>query len=439
MELKKVFKVLATGSLAAALMVGCSKPAENDNASKTPAKGSDKTAQTELKPEDGSYTLTLWDNGDAEGKWAQFVGTEFHKKYPSINVQYQKVNHVDAPAKVAKDGPVGKAADVFQAPHDHVGEMIASGTVFENVSDDAYKTRFVDSAVKGTSGVDPKSKDIKMYGFPIAVETYALFYNKDLVKEPAKTMDELFAQSKEFMKKNPGSYGLMLEPGNFYFNYAYLGGYGGYVFGNDNTNPADLGLNNEGAVKSAEFMKKIHDELLPMKKEDINGNLIGDLFKKNKVMYRVSGPWDVQGAKDAKVNFGIVPLPTLDNGKHPTSFSGIKAYYVSKYSKHPKAATLLAQFASSDEMLMKRFEMTGQLPPSKALAENEKIKNDPYVSPFLEQAKYATPMPNIVEMGKVWGPMEQAYTLVWNGKAQPKDALDSVTKQIEDSIKKQQK
>ena len=133
------------------------------------------------------------------------------------------------------------------------------------------------------------------------------------------------------------------------------------------------------------------------------------------------------------------PLPKLDNGETPKSFSGIKAYYVNSYSKYPEAATLLAQFASSEEMLLKRYEMTGQLPPKNSLLENDTIKQDEVSMAFLEQAQNAVPMPNIPEMQAVWGPMETAYTAIWNDGMDPKKALDAAYEQIEDAISTQKK
>jgi len=118
---------------------------------------------------------------------------------------------------------------------------------------------------------------------------------------------------------------------------------------------------------------------------------------------------------------------------------GIKAYYVSSHTKYPKAASLYAKFATSEDMLMKRYELTGQLPPNKKLLDNDKIKNDKIASAFLEQAKEATPMPNIPQMQTVWGPMESAFTTIWNDNTDPKVALDAAVKQIQDAIKTQKK
>ena len=93
----------------------------------------------------------------------------------------------------------------------------------------------------------------------------------------------------------------------------------------------------KGPVKSGEFMQKYRDELLSLKNEDITGEVISSFFNENKLLYRVSGPWDIPNHKDAGINFGIAPLPKLDNGETPASFSGIKAYYVNSYSRISKS------------------------------------------------------------------------------------------------------
>jgi arabinogalactan oligomer/maltooligosaccharide transport system substrate-binding protein len=443
MAIKKLLMIFTTVMLVMSLMVGCAAP-EQKGSEEPATEGADSTeteetteADTELVPEEGAE-LILWDNGDAEGEWANYIADKFTEKY-GIPVTVEEVGHIDAPGKLQTDGPAGLGADVFAAAHDHVGNMNAAGLIIENVFADEYKERFMDATVIGTS-----SEDV-FYGYPTSIETYALFYNIDILAEmgfePAKTMQEVIEQSKAYQEGSAKNerFGFMMEPGNFYFSYAFLGGFGGYVFGNNGTDASDLGLNNEGAVKAGELLHQIRTEILPLKNEDITGDVISSYFNDNKLMYRISGPWDVKNHKDAGINFGIAPLPLLANGENPTSFSGIKAYYVNAYTEFPQAASLLAQFATSDEMLEKRFEMTGQLPPSLALLDSDVIKSDEISQGFLTQALYAEPMPNIPEMQSVWGPMGNALTALWNGDVAPKEALDQAVQQVEDAIKSQTK
>ena len=87
------------------------------------------------------------------------------------------------PEKLKTDGPAGLGADVFHAPHDHVGNMVSAGSILENMVADEYKENFMEAAINGTSYTDDGGSNL--YGFPIAIETYALYYNKDLVDTPS--------------------------------------------------------------------------------------------------------------------------------------------------------------------------------------------------------------------------------------------------------------
>lgn len=437
MKGKKLLSMLAVLALVMSLVVACSKPpsaapsTEQEEGTEQTEGSSEQTEETVtgLEPEEGAQLL-VWDNKDAEGEWAQFVAEEFTKKY-GIPVTYENVNHTDAPGKLQTDGPAGLGPDVFLAPHDHTGSLATAGLILENYFPDEYKEAALDAAIKGTS------VDGKLYGYPVSIETYALFYNKDKVSKVPETWDELIEQAKAFNKED--QYGFMMEAGNFYYNYAFIGGYDGYVFGNGNTDPADIGLNNEGAIKAGEFMKRLHDEVLPLKVEDITYDVKQTLFNDGKLLFNIDGPWAIANHRDAGVNFGVAPLPKLDNGKSPTSFSGVKQYLVNAYTKYPNAASLYAQFATSEEMLLKRYEMTGQIPARKSLLENETLKKDEIAMAFLEQATAAVPMPNIPEMQYVWGPMGTAFTAIWNGLDTPKAALDAGVQQIKDAIAGAQK
>lgn len=437
MVVKKVLSVLATGALMAGLMAGCSKPGESASTQKKePTKAKTETVKA-IEPEEGAKLL-LWDNGGTEGAWAKEVAKEFTAKY-NVPVKVAEVSHTDSAGKLKTDGPAGLGADVFDAAHDHLGELVTAGLVRTNYFAPEYKGKYLDQSLEASSYIDPDTKKKELYGFPVAVETYALFYNKKLVQDPATTWEDLLAQAKKITDVKHNKYGIMFEPGNYYFLHAFVGGYGGYEFGNNGTDPKDIGLNNDGTVKAGEFVKKIHNEVLPLKAEDITGDAIGSLFNENKLAYKITGPWDIDGLKKAKVDFGVAPLPKLDNGEAPKSFMGVKSYYVSAYTKYPKAATLLAQFASSKEMEQKRYEMTGQLPAENTVLESDSIKNDPILDAFLEQVKVATPMPSIPEMQSVWSAMGTAFTTIWNKDVDVKQTLDKAVKQIQDGIASTQK
>lgn len=430
---RKIISVIAALTLLAALLLataGCTpaKPQEETTAGQetqtvTPTAEPATPEDDGLKPEPGAK-LKVWDSEGNEGDWLKKVIKDFTRIY-GVEVTYEPVTHTDAPTKLKTDGPAGLGADVFSAPHDKVGDMVSSGLIYPN--DVLKPDEFLDAAVQGTSynGV--------WYGYPDAIETYALFYNKDLIAEPPKTFDELIEFSKSFTDVSKNQYGFMMELANFYYIYSFIGGYDGYVFGNNGTDKSDIGLNSPGAVEGMKFHQSLK-EILPLNTADINYDIKNALFNEGKLALNIDGPWAVQGHKDAGVNFGVAPLPLLPNGKHPTSFSGIRAFYVNSYTKYPNAAKLLAKYLTSSELLADRFESTSQIPPRKDLLESPSIKNDPISAAFLEQAQYAQAMPNIPEMASVWVPMATALDENWNKGGDPKAILDNAVKSIEEAL-----
>lgn len=446
-KMKKSLSIILICVLLMALLIaGCgvkdgstqSKPTTStDNGQKTEQENTgrqdmgnvEQGGEEEIKPEEGAE-LVLWESGGVVGEWAKYVAEEFTKRY-GIPVVYEHVENSDAPHKMKTDGPAGVGADVFAAPHDHLGGMVSAGLVLENFFADEYINNYLDAAIEGTT------MDGVLYGYPTAIETYAIFYNKDLVEKLPATWEELIEQAKAFTDVNKNTYGFMMEPANFYYVYSFIGGYGGYVFGDNNTNPNDIGLNSEGAIKGCEFLQRIREEILPLKSGDITYDVKEGLFKEGKVLFNMNGPWAIGDYREAGLNFGAMPLPLLDNGAHPTSFSGIRAFYVNAYTKYPNAASLLAKFASSEEMQKKFYEIAGMIPVHKNLLEDPDIKGDEIISVFMEQAKYSVPMPNIPQMQLVWSPMGSALSTIWDGQMEVKEALNAAVEQLKSAIASQ--
>lgn len=415
-------------------LVGCGakeEPTQNNNQNETSQENtSQESTSNELTPEPGAK-LVVWESEGSESEWIQYVAEKFTEKY-GVEVTYEAVSNVDAKNKLATDGPAGVGADVFVAPHDHTGELVASGLVQPNdITADRVRNDFMKAAADGVSF------EGQVYGYPLAIETYALFYNKDLVSKAPETYEEIIEFAKTYNNPDENKYALMWDVANAYFSHSFIAGSGGYVFGNGGTNKDDVGLNSKGAVEGAKFMVSLK-EILPLNSADTNYQIMDGLFSEGKAAMIINGPWAVRGYQDAGVNFGIAPLPKLPGGKHPASFSGIRSMFVSSYTKYPNAAKLFAKFATSDEMLLKRFEITKQIPPVKALMNEDIIKNDEVVAPFLAQAQYAVPMPSIPQMGVVWEPYGAALASMWNDGVDPQEALDNAVQTIKEAIASQE-
>ncbi|NUK28706.1 extracellular solute-binding protein [Parageobacillus sp. VR-IP] len=381
------------------------------------------TTENVEKPE----KLVVWVNDEEKQKQAL---NDIFKKYTEktgIKVETVAVSMLDQVKKIALDGPAGKGPDIFYQPHDRIGDIVLQGLADPVDLGDA-KSEYSKTAV------DAVTYDGQTYGVPFVVETYGLFYNKNLVPEAPKTMEELMKIAKE--KTNPAKdqYGFLMEAANFYFVYPFFAGYGGYVFRNEDEkmDTSDIGLANDGAVKGAELVQSwFKNGYIP---KEINQDVMNGLFTKGNVATVISGPWNIATYRDALGDkLATAPLPVLENGEHPKSFVGVKAWILSAYSKNKEWATDLMKFITNEENSLHYYEVAGEMPANEKALTNEKIKNDPLISGFAEQIQYGEPMPNVPQMSQVWDPMGNALQFIAKGD-NPKEVLKEAVKTIQDKI-----
>ncbi|ALF09763.1 sugar ABC transporter substrate-binding protein [Parageobacillus thermoglucosidasius] len=381
------------------------------------------TTENVEKPE----KLVVWVNDEEKQKQAL---NDIFKKYTEktgIKVETVAVSMLDQAKKIALDGPAGKGPDIFYQPHDRIGDIVLQGLA------DPVELGDSESEYSKTA-VDAVTYDRQIYGVPFVVETYGLFYNKNLVPEAPKTIEELTKIAKE--KTNPAKdqYGFLMEAANFYFVYPFFAGYGGYVFRSEDgkMDVSDIGLANDGAVKGAELVQSwFKNGYIP---KEINQDVMNGLFTKGNVATVISGPWNIATYRDALGDkLATAPLPVLENGEHPKSFVGVKAWMLSAYSKNKEWATDLMKFITNEENSLHYYEVAGEMPANEKALTNEKITNDPLISGFAEQIQYGEPMPNVPQMSQVWDPMGNALQFIAKGD-NPKEVLQEAVKTIQDKI-----
>ncbi len=385
-----------------------------------------KKAEDKDKPE----KLVIWEDEKKSG-WLDEVGKKFTEE-TGIELEVKEVEMASKMKEQLRlDGPAGTGPDVVTFPHDQIGELALAGHIAPLEVSDDVKKRFTESSILA------ESYDGKLYGLPKSSETPVFIYNKELMKEAPASMDDVYSFAKDFTKD--GNYGFLALWDNFYFAHAPMGGYGGYVFAeNDGAlDPKDLGLNNDGAVEGTEYIQKWYKEgLFPKGIIGENGGSAMDgLFNEGKVASVMNGPWSFQGYKDAGIDIGVTAMPKLPNGEPMKTFMGVKGWHVSGYSKNKEWAQKFVEFITEDENAKYRFEQTQEVPTNEGLINDSAIAENEGAKAVAEQSKYAVPMPNIPEMGEVWDPMAKSLQTVVTGKQEPKAAMDAAVKQIEDNIK----
>lgn len=362
-------------------------------------------------------TLKVWESQGPEEKFIKQAIKDYRKVDRNVKFIYEPVGSVDADGKIMLDGPAGVGADVFVVPHDHMGSLVIGGHILENTMD---MSAFVPAAVIGASYGG------KVYGYPLAVETYALFYNKDIIPNPPKTWEEVFEFAKTWTDKSKNKYAIAWPVTDAYYDFMFYAGYGAQLFGPNGDDRHQHNLNSPEAVKGVQFFQQVRKQILDVPSGDMTGDFVKSSFQEGTIPMVLGGPWDIAVYKEAGVNFGITTLPILPGAKDvPASFSGVRLAVVSAYSENPEQAKKFAEFLVSREELVKRFDITGQIPPRKDIT-----VEDEWSQGILAQSQYAIPMPKITQIGTYWSAMGAAFSNVWDG-ADPVDELNKAAAAME--------
>lgn len=403
---KKILSVIMTTALLVGTLSGCS------GASKETASGSGA----------GDKTITVWAHANAQefpelqplaDKWAKEKGV--------------KVNVVDDKGTLqdyiqAANSSKGPDID-FMIPHDNLGTFQKAGLIAEVPSGVIDESKYTSKQV-----IDAVTLGGKQYAVPLAQETVALYYNKDKVKEVPKTMEELVTKAKEV--------GFEYDVNAIFFSYGFISAQGGYVFKNNSgtLDPKDIGLGNEGAIKGYQF---IQDMVIKNKimAPDVTGDIAKSDFLAGKTGFYISGPWDAGACKEAGINYDVAPMPTL-GGKPVTTFLGVQTAFVSEKSPNKELAFDLLKYLS-ENFTDTLIEKGGRIPASKAGVASEKFKSNANMVSFSEQAKVATPMPNIPEIQAMWTPGGDTLKALTQGTLDPKAAGEQMVKQIAEGISQQ--
>ncbi|MBF4245046.1 maltose ABC transporter substrate-binding protein [Vibrio anguillarum] len=380
-----------------------------------------------ITPEIDSELLIWTDNTTLD--YMKYAADQFNQDFGyKVKFTFRGLAPIDAASRMIQDGGSARVADVAEIEHDLLGRLVVAGGAMENlVSADRMKRNFMPNAVSAMQ------YDGNSYGFPVSYATLALFYNKDLLPEAPKTFEALIRYGETFNNAKENKYALLWDVQNYYESRMFLTLYGAYEFGNKGTDAKDIGINSELAQKGLLAMKTLQAANSSNPIDMRNPQVRRGLFSEGKVAAIIDGPWAIQGYAASGVNYGVMPIPTLE-GQQLRTFSTVRLAVVSTYSEYPKAAQLFADYIASDKMLMKRYEMTKSIPPVQSLMEEIIVDADEATYAIIAQGFYSDAMPSIPEMGYLWSPMASAITAMWVNGKEPKSVLDHARAIIEEQI-----
>lgn len=195
--------------------------------------------------------LKVWEDVQKSHGIAQAVAD--FEALNDCKVVVEEVPFISQVDRLRLEGPSGDGPDVLMIPADRVGAATVQGLIapikFMQEDQDKYIRSAVSAFAQGG----------EIYAVPKVVETLVLFYNKDILKQPYDTLNEYYDYAMKKKATSDDEYGFIAKWDSFYYAYGVMQPYGAYVFGTDsdgNLDSRDVGLANEGAIKSVELIKK---------------------------------------------------------------------------------------------------------------------------------------------------------------------------------------
>ncbi|MBL0888045.1 maltose ABC transporter substrate-binding protein [Myceligenerans sp. I2] len=369
---------------------------------------------------DEPVTLVVWESLEGRKDFIEQAGEAFQEEHPNVTVKYQNVELGDALGQIALDGPAGVGPDVFAGPSNTTGDLVTGGHILAVENPDALTSALVDGAVQSVM------YDDIMYGVPVTVDTFALFYNKEFVTEPPTTWEDVKAFAAGFNDANPGKYGFVINPSAYYAAPFAFSAPDNLLFGPDGTDVDTPNTNSPATVAGMEEFAGLR-EILPVPAADLDAASVDSIFEGGEAALHITGSWNIPVFEDAGLDFGVTTLPAMPGSDEPSgAFVNSRTMYVSAYTEHPTEAQEFAAFLATPEMQELAFEVTGSVPSIDIPVESEATAG------LIAQASHSFATPSIPPMTQFWTAMDAAVQNIWNG-ADVQTELDTATDVISGS------
>lgn len=376
-------------------------------------------------PAMAQVTLKIWsiDGNDRVGI-ADTYSKEFDEANEDIVVEYRIVPFDDLVNETLRAFATGNAPDIVSFDNPDFALFSSRGAMLD-ITDRVAASEVIKAEDYFEGPLNSVSWDGKLFGIPKYTDTIGVFYNKDLfakagITEPPKTWAEFTEYAEKLTDPANNVYGATFsaragEEGTFQFLPIMQMAGGGY----DN-------VNTEGAAEVLDLWKKMVDngwaskDVLSLGQWDSTGT-----FNSGNAAMAISGPWEIDRmVEDAKFDWGVALLPTIEEGGARSSALGGFDWGIMSTTKHPdEAFRALEYFAAQDGRI---FEEFGNIPARSDIAlpvTGVALKDEALVV-FQEQLQYAQPRGPHPDWQKISKAIYDAMQAALTGQMSSKDALD---------------
>lgn len=388
---KKCLASLLVVIMGTSLLAGCGK-------------GGKSTEGIDKVDNGGVVSLTVW---CAEGDTAltQSLIDEFKAENSgtTFEITIENVGESDSRDQILAD--INNAPDVFSFADDQLSALVGAGALSEVENPDDVKKDNLEGAVSAATINDT------IYAYPMTADNgYFLYYNKAVLSESdVASLDQIMSVA----AANGAQFSMDWSA---WFLYSFFGNTG-----------LELGLNDDGISNFCDWNSQDN----AIKGIDVANAMMAissnpgfkccgdDDFlagaKSGNVVAGISGVWLANSLQEAwGDNLAATKLPTYTvngNQVQMASFAGYKLVGVCDYSSQKEWAHKLAQYLTSEQSQLTRFEQRALGPSNIKASESKEVQESVALQGLSAQAEFS----KLQRVGgNYWGPAGDFGTAMYN-------------------------
>ncbi len=321
-----------------------------------------------VKKENKPVVLKVW-KPFTDKKTMDVLFDEYRKAHPNVSFEYSQRSIETYEEDLLNALAAGEGPDIFSINNTWLPKYLDKVTPAEeqNFSYKEYRDAFIDVIVKDFT------KDQRIYGSALAVDSLALYYNKDIlgtvgISAPAKNWDELERHTRLIARQD--------DTGYFSRSGVAMGG-------SENVNRAQdiVGLlmlqaggtpwsadGRQANFASAEGIRALdfYTSFAEPSSDNYNWNESSDYsidaFANGRAAYLYSYTYAREQilAKSPNLNFEVAPVPQYDLNNNAVNFANYFGEVVNKSSENAEVAWDFLKFATSKDALDKYYAKNKQ-------------------------------------------------------------------------------
>ncbi|MEU9455536.1 ABC transporter substrate-binding protein [Streptomyces sp. NPDC048277] len=370
---------------------------------------------------------------------------EWNALHDRVKVQTKAVEFTDLLTTFMVRQAAGQGADILHPYCLWNGQLVRAGVLRPAPPEHAEEIR----RGYGTAAVGSATVGGKVYGYPTEMQTYALYYNKRLLREagvdgPPRTWREL--EDTAYRTARRDGYGNTL-----------VQGFGLSTFDDSTTVGQTLALLNSagGRFVSADGRRTAIESPAGRAVFDLEHRLVAKgasapgvnvykAFASGQVAMVISAGWwttnlkALMGRDYRDVGVAPVPLPDTD-GERATLSTGFMLG-VNTASERPREAWEFLRWLNTEKvrgatrmsaLQVSVGSLTGRADDMRTLLG---AGGDPNLHPFLDALAYAVPEPNVPGAQQAKSLLRKNIEALWTGRQSVDEALRTTRRQVDQEV-----